>query len=355
MRIAIAIGALLLLAGLVRGQDSLEGKITGGKALKLVQKALPLLREGQAAMTNASRMPVDEGPEYEALLNECILKFDEGTLLLNEALDLQYDGGINAMLVNAAKKMAWARARLLRLENKRRFQNREPVRPSPEPEPKPGPEPEPEPNPESKPEPDGEARPNPEAKPERVPVEARKFASQRPPAEPGLYDLNRAELPDTKEQQSRAKRAIQALLKAHYTARKPGKLLARCRLCGGKGTFKDGGSCEACAGSGSLINLHHFRKVFWTSYSPLLRDQAGALEALRSFYGHAREDPSVLGPEVKSFKLREVKYRGDWAEVVVDLNTSEGRQRHAITLIGIGSSWFFYCPDADRELLEAGE
>ena len=37
--------------------------------------------------------------------------------------------------------------------------------------------------------------------------------------------------------------------------------------------------CDECHGTGEEVNLHHFRKVYWTSFSPLLRSAEGGLAA----------------------------------------------------------------------------
>ena len=69
---------------------------------------------------------------------------------------------------------------------------------------------------------------------------------------------------------------------------------------GARGRLGGGATCEECGGTGKAINLHHFRKVFWTVYTPLLRDAQGASGALAAFYERARKDPAALGPVVKA-------------------------------------------------------
>ena len=157
----------------------------------------------------------------------------------------------------------------------------------------------------------------------------------------------------TPEQVKIAKRddkVIRDFLSDYYSNFKPNKLRYRHRLCGGRGTLGTE-FCAECGGSGTGINLHHFKKAFWTSYTPLLRNADGAFMALEAFYGHARGKPEVLGPTVKSFRVREIEYQGVWAKARVELNTDDGAVEQVVTLVSIGSQWFFYHPDTDRELL----
>jgi hypothetical protein len=113
----------------------------------------------------------------------------------------------------------------------------------------------------------------------------------------------------------------------------------------------NGAPCEECHGTGNEINLHYFRKAFWTSYAPTLRDAEGGLGALAVFYDRAQRDNSVLGPVVSSFKIADVEYQGYWARVTVAANTKAGKKDYVISLISIGSSWFFFNPATDGALL----
>ncbi|MFI5402854.1 MAG: hypothetical protein ACHQ1G_07960, partial [Planctomycetota bacterium] len=146
--------------------------------------------------------------------------------------------------------------------------------------------------------------------------------------------------------------AIHARIQDYYQSLRPEKLVFRHRVCQGKGKLGGGALCEECGGTGKSINLHHFRKVFWTVYTPLLRDAGGASGALNAFYERARKDPAVLGPVVKACKVLDVDYHGAWARAKVQLSTGAGAEERAITLIAIGSTWFFYHPTTDRELIE---
>jgi hypothetical protein len=146
--------------------------------------------------------------------------------------------------------------------------------------------------------------------------------------------------------------AIHERIQDYYQAMRPEKLVFRHRVCQGKGKLGGGAPCEECGGSGKAINLHHFRKVFWTSYTPLLRDAQGASGALAAFYERARKEPDLLGPAVKACKVLDIDYHGVWARAKVQLSTAAGSEERSITLVGIGSTWFLYQPSTDRELIE---
>jgi hypothetical protein len=54
---------------------------------------------------------------------------------------------------------------------------------------------------------------------------------------------------------------------------------------------------------------------------------------------------------VSSFKIEDVEYQGYWAKAKVAANTQAGRKDYEISLISIGSSWFFFNPATDGALL----
>jgi len=338
----------LALAGAALAEGKLGGTIAGGKARKLLQQGLPLLKEADDIYKR--RYVLEEGTEdeQEAELRKAVELYDKGTALLQEALELQEDGGVNWRLTIAARNLARARAWILRRENARRA--REHPTPPPPPPPddsapeKPAPEP---PRPEPKP---PEKTPRaPTLEEDERPVVAT-FHAGDPPAQPVDVALPRFPY-DLEGFGKQDRKAIAARIHDYYQSLRPGKLLYRHRLCGGKGKLGDA-SCEECCGTGQAINLHHFRKVFWTSYTPLLRSAQGALEALEAFHARAARQPDLLGPEVKAVKILEIEYQGVWARARVELSTSEGKQEKTITLVSIGSTWFFYHPESDRELLE---
>ncbi|MHC4952828.1 MAG: hypothetical protein ACYTGZ_02985 [Planctomycetota bacterium] len=350
---------ILIVTALAAGED-LDGKITGGKAKKLVQKAVPMLKEAYELRKKLLFAEVQEGPAFETDLKKCVRLYDKGTLLLAEALDIKYDHAVNAMLVRAARELAKSQAGLTYLENRRRWREREAEKArQPKPEPKPRPEKKPDGKPEPKPEPKRE--PPPEKKrtltPLReAPVTRPRFVEAKPPAVPIDKAPTRAEgLPEATadEWMRREKKGIQKRLKDYYGARRPGKLLYRCKLCAGKGKNHDGSMCNECQGSGQRINLHYFRKTFWNGFTPLFRDAEGALDALKAFLEHAKAAPASLGPVVKTFKVREIEPHGAWARVRVAIKTDERELEESMTLIRIGSGWYFFNPETDEDLLSA--
>jgi hypothetical protein len=325
----------LLLAGTLFA-DGLTGAITGGKAKELVDKGVPLLQQADEIHKRAYVLEEGTEAEREEALKKAEALYDQGTGLLQQALEIQEDPAVNARLVNAARKLAKVRAWLFHREMARKAKaNPPPATPEPA---APAPAP---PEPAKPPEP---------ARPPEPPPAPPSFAAEAPPAAP-----SDAALPDAPYDDAGGKKdlpLIHARIQDYYQSLRPEKLVFRHRVCQGKGKLGGGALCEECGGTGKAINLHHFRKVFWTIYTPLLRDAEGASGALVAFYERARKDPAALGPVVKACKVLDVDYHGTWARAKVQLSTDQGTLERAITLIGIGSTWFFYQPATDRELIE---
>ncbi len=323
----------LLFAGALFAGDQLGGAITGGKAKELVDRGVPLLREAEEIFKHSYVLAEGTEEERETALKKAADLYDRGTICLQEALEIQEDSAANAQIVNAARKLAKVRAWLFHLEMARKVKEWPPPPPQPAPaEPTPAPSPAPKP---------------PEPAPPPAPPS---FTAESPPAVPADVALPQAPYDDTGGKKDLA--AIHERIQGYYQSLRPEKLVFRHRVCQGKGKLGGGAPCEECGGTGKAINLHHFRKVFWTVYTPLLRDAEGASGALAAFYERARKDPAALGPVVKACKVLDIDYHGAWARARVQLSTDAGGEERAITLIGIGSTWFFYQPATDRELIE---
>lgn len=323
------VGLALALLGALAAAGDLEGRIESGKAKRLVEEALPLYREADAIYR---AWVLDEIPEEKVVeeLKRAIALYDEATAKLSNALDIRYDPTVNHLVRLAARKLAGLRFRT---------EFRRPPPPTTR-------KPQPEKTPPAKPEPE---RPPPEPEPEpEPPAPAPRFEPDGPPAKPVDVVLPATLLPEGNPSYERIvaedQRAIRKLLRDYFHARKRSKLLFRHRICRGKG-------CQECHGTGLRINLHYFRKTFWTCYAPSLRDAPGALEALKAFHDRAARDPAALGPLVKSFRILEVEHKGYWARARVLVKTEAGEEERAMTLIGIGRSWFFFQPATDGELL----
>jgi hypothetical protein len=325
-------GILMLASALLAG-DPLGGAIAGGKAKDLVDRGVPLLQEAEEIFKRSYVLEEGTAEEREAAVRRAAELYDQGTALLQEALEMQEDRAVNAQIVNAARKLAKLRAFLFHLDMARKVKER----PAPPPAEQP-PEPPPAP-PEAKP------APSPEPPPPGPPS----FPAEGPPAAPVDVELPAAPFDDARAKRDIA--AITARVRSYYEAQRPEKLVYRHRVCAGRGKLGGGAPCEECGSSGRAINLHYFRTIFWTSYTPLLRDAEGASGALAAFYERARKDPSALGPVVKGMKVLGVDYRGGWARARVALSTDAGTEERSVTLIGIGSLWFLYHPGADAELL----
>ena len=340
-------------ATLAYGGDGLGGAMSG-KARKLADEGAALMKKADKIF-RAFILDTIPKEELKAQIVLGLKLYDDGAAKLQKALDISEDGATIHRLNVGARRLQKLRF-FLHFRLKPQTKPKPQVRPKAKPKPKPRPEgnvpePEPEPEPAPLPRPTAEAEAETEAPPPRV-----EFRAHEPPArpvfvalaEPGFDDAYKAEMV------KRDKKAIAALLQTHFASRKPNKLTLRHKLCRGKGTFRDGTECEECCATGKQINLYRFRKAFWHCYSPMLRDSAGALEALRAFHAHATKNPAVLGPAVKSFKLVEIDHHGFWAKVTVALSTTEGKSSEAYTLVGVGSRWFFYHPGTDAELVPKG-
>ena len=352
MRSGILIVLLVtaLVAPVVQAEE-LDGEIKGGKAKKLVDKGLPLIREAKAMRTKLLLAEVQEGEAWEGEMRKCARLYDEGTLYLAQALEIRYDRAVNALLVRAARELAKTQARLAWLEHRRRYKEREAEKArNPQPEKKPDPKPEPKADTKSKP------RPKEQPSREQPAATRPRFIPAKPPAVPtDATPLPREGLPDFTDDRwlRREKKGIEARLKDYYGARRRGKLTSRCKLCAAKGKNRDGTVCEMCRGAGQTINLYYFRKAYWNSFTPLFRDADGALDALKAYLEHARSDPKSLGPTVKAFKLAEIEPHNSWARVRVQVKTDAGESEQTMTLIRLGSAWFFFHPATDEELLRA--
>jgi len=323
--------ALIMLAGAASAED-LDGAITGGKARQIVDAARP---DYEAADAIYKSWILDEIGEADLLpsLKRAIALYDGALNKLQEALDIQYDPAINHMIRTAARRLTNLR---FKVEIQIPHQEAHPPQPTPE-QPRTAPAPPPPP-------------PSEETPP---PVPAVTFEPQGPPALPVdvTLPLPPAEL-CARLAKSQVPR-IQQVLKSYYQSRKSDSILFRHTLCGGKGKRRDGSACEECGGTGSRINLFHFRKAYWGAFSPVFRDAAGALDALRAFHARAQRDPAALGELIKAFSITSIEPHGYWARATVQETTTAGKAERSYTLISVGSQWFFYHPVADAELVPA--
>jgi hypothetical protein len=330
------LGVLLALAAVALA-GGVGGKITGGRAKKLVDKGLPLVKQADE-IWNAWILDEIESKDLTSRLKKAIKLYDDGTALLHRAIEIQNDAGVNHRLNIAARRLQKMRFYVsFRLEKKHR--------PLPKPPPtKPGEEPAPQPT-----DPVGPPPRPPREELEEETSQVVAFATGQPPAALSAADLPRfAEVPEVNKAHLSA---IKERIRDYFDAFRSNKILLRHRLCRGKGTFSNGAPCEECHGTGHEINLHYFRKAFWTSYAPTLRDADGALGALAVFYDRVQRDNAALGPVVTSFKVTEIDYQGYWAKAKVNAKTKAGPKEYVISLISIGSSWFFFNPATDGALL----
>ena len=336
----------LLLTAFALGED-LDGEIKSGKAFKLVAKAKPLLKQAFELRKKLLFHKEPQSDAYRDMVKKAISLYDKGSMLLVEALEIRYDSGVNAMLLRASRDLAKSRAALFQYRNRRRWleeQKRKEEQAKTNP-----PKPE-----ESKPE---ESKPEPPKREEIVeqpPPPPPKFEAEKPPAVPSdVQPQSKApEMAVTEDEWLRRERkGIEKRIKEYFGARRKGKLRTRCKLCAGKGAFRDGTKCDACAGCGQQINLFYFRKVYWNGFTPILRDAPGALDSLKKFLAYARAQPESLGEEVATFKILAIEPHLVWARARVRLKTASGEREQAMTLVSIGSAWYFFHPATDEELI----
>ncbi|MHC4938153.1 MAG: hypothetical protein ACYTHK_04215 [Planctomycetota bacterium] len=324
---------LLLLAAFAPA-ERLDGEIKSGKAKKLVEKAKPILKQAFELRKKLLFAEETESDAYRAMIKKCIELYDKGSMLLVEALEIRYDPGVNNMLLRASRDLAKSRAALFQFDNRRRWLEEQKKKEEAKPE-----EP-------KKPQPVEEEMPEPPPPP--------RFEEHAPPALPG--DVTpRAKRTGVSYSESdwlrSEKKGIEKRIKDYYGARRKGRLTTRCKLCAGKGHLKGGTSCETCAGSGAQINLFYFRKAFWNGFTPVFREAPGALDSLRKFLEHARGNPESLGEKIATFQVLDIEPQLDWARVRVRVKTETGERVERVTLVSIGSAWYFFCPATDEELI----
>ena len=80
-------------------------------------------------------------------------------------------------------------------------------------------------------------------------------------------------------------------------------------------------------------------------------DQPVALDSLRKFLEHARGKPESLGEKIATFKVLDIEPQLDWARVRVRVKAESGERVERVTLVSIGSAWYFFCPATDEELI----
>ncbi|MCZ6788032.1 MAG: hypothetical protein O7E54_12800 [Planctomycetota bacterium] len=334
---------ILLLAGLPVLAGGLDGKITGGRARKLVERAVKLIDKADVTYRSWWTKEIADD-RVEPALKVAVAQYDEAATLLAEALEIKFDSSVNHRLSLAVRRLMRMEFELLWRDQKRKRERakknppKEPVREKEEKEE----------------EEEGEERP-PSAP--VVAVLPPRFGPQTAPGlwvdvRPPLPPINRAD----KAYQKRQKRDIGAIhrrISEALKSRKRGKLLTRHIMCAETGRGPDDEVCDECCGTGQVINLYHFRKVFWNGYTPLLRDTEGALDALTGFHDRARRNLEALGPVLTKFEIprNKIEHNDFWARALVKETSRAGTNERWVTLVSIGSSWFFYTPATDAELI----
>jgi len=341
--------ALCSVTGISLAED-LGGEITGGKAKKLVDKAKPLLAKAFEIRKKLLFHEDEQSDEYGALAKQCVALFDKGSMFLVDALEIRYDVGVNAMLLRASRDLAKSRAALFQFRNRRAWAERERLKK--EREKTKGDSEAPKPD---EPEPPKEKEPAPKPAPVREKPPAPTFAPQQPPAVPQNAEPKSkmlGEMIDPAAWARSQRKGIEKRLKDYYGARKKGKLCVRCVLCAGKGKYRDGTECETCHGCGQQINLYYFRKVYWNGFTPVFRAAPGAFDSLTKFLDHARKTPDSMGAEVKTMKVIDIDVHAVWCRARVKVKTKAGEHEDTMTLVSIGSAWYFFNPATDEELID---
>ncbi len=372
-RTGLFLGVLALLAlAAPAPAGGLRGKITGGKAKKLVDQAKPLMKKGDTIVKQTLVLAETPEEQIDDELRKAEKFLSKACTLLDQALAIQNDPAVISLLRHAAGKLTKVQTQLFMRKQRRKHKEREERRAREEAE-----------RGEKQPEAAEEDEPPPEAAEEdEAPPEARdaaesglqglaggrgsggamqetpqevSFGEGQPPGVP--LDVKLPRMPDWmhdadwEKQRKRAFKAIKSRLGDYFDARKKKNLVFTHRFCRGKGKTADGDECRECHGCGLEVNQFHFRRAFWNGYSPILRDTPGALDQLVAFYEIAKRDPAKMGPLIKTFKVAEIQYNGYWARAKVASNTTQGKQEEWLTLIQLGDLWYLYTPAADRELV----
>ena len=72
-------------------------------------------------------------------------------------------------------------------------------------------------------------------------------------------------------------------------------------------------------------------------------------------HGHdrARRNLEALGPVLTKFEIpkSKIEHNDFWARALVKETSKAGTTDRWVTLVSVGSSWFFYSPATDAELI----
>ncbi|MHC5033090.1 MAG: hypothetical protein ACYTGU_19775, partial [Planctomycetota bacterium] len=98
------LSVLLAMAAVALAGGGVGGKITGGRAKKLVDKGLPLVKQADE-IWNAWILDEIDSKDLLSKLKQAIELYDKGTALLHQAIEIQNDAGVNHRLNIAARRL----------------------------------------------------------------------------------------------------------------------------------------------------------------------------------------------------------------------------------------------------------
>ena len=164
------------------------------------------------------------------------------------------------------------------------------------------------------------------------------------------------------------KRAARDFVMKYAAERRATSLLRTCPSCEGRGEaaspFGEKRECKACSKRGRLLDRDAIIAARWIRWSPLHRAQARHEQQLNTLLRGSAPDAQRdrFAPYIRSVTIKEVEDHDTWARVkaqdqIQPTLTSNKTEKADVTyvLLRVGSVWYLYDEQADRELLDLTE
>ena len=125
-RTGLFLGVLALLAlAAPAPAGGLRGKITGGKAKKLVDQAKPLMKKGDTIVKQTLVLAETPEEQIDDELRKAEKFLSKACTLLDQALAIQNDPAVISMLRHAAGKLTKVQTQLFMRKQRRKHRERE--------------------------------------------------------------------------------------------------------------------------------------------------------------------------------------------------------------------------------------
>ena len=125
-RTGLFLGVLALLAlAAPAPAGGLSGKITGGRAKKLVDQAMPLLKKGDTIVKQTLVLEQTPEEQIDDELRKAEKLLSKACSLLDQALAIENDSGVVSLLRVAAGKLTKVQTQLFMRKQRRKHRERE--------------------------------------------------------------------------------------------------------------------------------------------------------------------------------------------------------------------------------------